>query len=245
MRHTALLAGLFAGMFLLVGCASRRYLEAQARLTSIEAVAKKPPDARYVVDPPDTIRVEVLSEEPPLVREVTLRQDGCITLPNLEDVKVGGLTTLEIREKLESLYSKYYHEPEVLVTVTAYRSKRIFVYGEVGRQGAIPYTGSQTIMDAIGAVGGVTIRAARSRVKVIRGDPLDPEVFEVDLDELLLHGDMLYDVSLAENDVVYVPPNLFARVGYAMDNLLFPFRGLLSAITTGQAIGAVSQPVGP
>ncbi len=241
MKHTVIISTLSIGLLLLTGCATERYIESYGRLTSVDAFAKKPPDARYVVDPPDTILVEILSEEPPTARSETLRQDGCITLPHLEDVKVGGLTTVEIREKLESLYSKFYLEPKVLVRVTAYRSKRIFMYGEVGRPGAIPYTGAQTVMDAIGSVGGVSRRAARKRVKVIRGDPLDPEVFDVNLDKLILEGDVLYDVSLAENDVVYVPPTVLARIGYTIDNLLFPFRSLLAAISTGETIRDVGQ----
>ncbi|MFW6119021.1 MAG: polysaccharide biosynthesis/export family protein [Planctomycetota bacterium] len=214
------------------GCARQKYVrELNKRLTSLEAVSKLPPNATYTVDPPDIIRIEFLNQ-PELTREVELRSDGMVTLPYLEDVEVGGMTTVEIREKLEDLYAAYYKEPRILVSVASFRSKHLYVYGEVGSEGTQSYTGYQHISDVIGQAGGVTRRAAPGRVKVIRGDPEDPEVYKVDLDALLFEGDRLQDVSLAENDVVYVPPNRLAWVGYQMDNLLFPFRGVLSVLST-------------
>jgi len=200
-------------------------------------VAKKVPDETYVVDPPDVIKIEFVQdvefvERTNLTRQVTLRSDGCVTLPLLEDVKVGGMTTAQIREKLEKLYSEYYKEPEILVTVAAYRSKHIYVYGEVGRRGVQPYTGYQTLSDAIGAAGGVTTRAASTRVKVIRGDLEDQEVYRINLKKLIFKGDKRYDVTLAEDDVIYVPPTVLAWIGYQIQSLLFPVRSAVSLGTT-------------
>ena len=237
MRKANLAVPLLVILSLATGCASRQVVDINERLVSLEAIAKKAPDATYVVDPPDAISIEFLSELGPPPRTATLRSDGCVTLPYLEDVKVGGLTTLQIREKLEDLYSRYYKDPQILVTVTGYNSKHLYVYGEVGRQGTVPYTGSQTVADVIGSVGGFTMRAAPTRVRVIRGDVEDPDIYTVNLRRLLYKGDVRQDVSLAENDVVRVPPNVLAWVGYQIDNLLFPFRSVLSALTTSQALG--------
>lgn len=223
------------------GCASETVLDINKRLTSEERVSKKPPDAPYLVDSPDTIKVEVLNE-PSASREVTVRSDGCVTLLYLEDIKVSRKTTQQIREMLEKEYQKFYKEPKILVTVTGYRSKRIYVYGEVGRQGTFPYTGSQTVASVIGDAGGVTTRAAWSRVKVIRGDPKNPEIFDVNLNRLILDGDTRQDVSLAENDVVRVPPDLLAWIGYQIDAVLFPFRDVFGLITIGQQAGVVHSP---
>jgi len=221
---------------LATGCANQKYVrELNKRLTSLQAVTKVPPNAGYTVDPPDVISVEFLNETE-LTRNVEVRSDGMVTLPYLEDVKVGGMTTVEIREKLEDLYAAYYKEPKILVSVSSYRSKHLYIYGEVGSRGSQAYTGYQHVSDVIGQAGGITRRAAPGRVKVIRGDPEDPEIYRVDLDALLFEGDRLEDVSLAENDVVYVPPNRLAWVGYQMDNLLFPFRGILSLLGTVRTV---------
>ena len=230
-------AVLVAPLFvLLLGCSSSAPLEINKRLTSVDMVKKRPPDALYTVDPPDVIQVEFLGEAT-MTRTVSLRSDGRVTLPLVGDVLVAGKTTDQITALLTEAYAKYYKEPRVFVSVTGYNSKHVYVYGEVGRQGTMPYSGYETVRDVIGQVGGVTQRAATGRVKVIRGDPGDPEIYKVDLDALVLDGNTLQDVSLAENDVVYVPPTVLAWIGYQVDALMFPFRSVFAAMFTFQTVG--------
>jgi polysaccharide export outer membrane protein len=229
-----------AGLMFAAGCAP---LDISKRVTSADVIRRHLPDETYTVDPPDSIRVEFL-DEAQMTRDVRVRTDGYITLPLVGEVHVGGLTPTQIETKLEELYSKYYKEPDLFVTVTGFNSKFVFVYGEVGRQGLVAYTGSQTLRDVIASVGGVSRYAAWSRVKVIRGDPDNPEVFKVNLDALLLGGDTRRDVSLAENDVVYVPPTYFAWVGYQIQSLLFPARGVTSLVATPAAMSGAAAGAG-
>jgi polysaccharide export outer membrane protein len=235
---------------LALGCSSGRVArineELQSRVVSPDRIAKRAPEETYVVDPPDAIQVEVQSaSRAEVTRNCPLRSDGVVTLPLLNDVPVAGLTTAQIRDKLQQMYAQYYKEPVVLVTVSAYLSKHIYVYGEVGRQGTQPYTGHQNVSDAIGAAGGITRRAASGSVKVIRGGSEDAEVFMVDLDALVFEGQSIEDVSLAENDVVYIPPNAFAWVGYQIDNILFPFRSIISVMWTAETITGAGGTGGP
>ena len=235
-RWTTMLLAVAGMAVALGGCSSgETILDINRRLTSLDQVSKREPDAIYVVEPPDVIQVEFISDDA-LTRSVTVRSDGYVTLPHVEDVKVVGLTPVEIRRLLEEMYQKYYKEPRILVTVTGYNSKSLYVYGEVGRQGEVAYTGHQTVSSVIGEVGGVTRRAATSRVEVIRGDPDEPEKFRVDLDELLFEGHTRWDVSLAENDVVRVPPTVLAWVGYQIEAVLFPFTTILSGVASTNLI---------
>lgn len=231
--HWLMLIVAFSFSLLVSGCASEKPLQINRRLTSLRMVSKKPPDAEYVVDPPDVLQLEFSNMEEQ-GRTARLRQDGTITLPLLREVKVAGMTPEEIRKKLETQYAQYYKDPQVLVSVAQHASKFVFIYGEVGRQGRVPYSGYTTVSDLIGQVGGVSRRAAIGRVKVIRGDPDDTEVFSVDLDELVMEGNVWQNVSLAENDVVYVPPTIPAWIGYQIEAVLFPFRSVLGAAATAE-----------
>ena len=233
-----LVAATVAVLLISVGCASERTINEGLALYETD----RPPDATYIVDPPDALRIEFLApEDQYLNRSVVLRQDGCITLLLLGDVKVSGLTSEEISRKLEELYQVYIRDPKILVTVTSYNSKKIRLYGEVGHKGDLAYTGTMTIADAIGAAGGVTSRAWKSRVKVIRGDTEDPEIYRVDLNKLIFEGDLKQNILLAEDDVIHVPPNPFAWVGYQLDNLLFPFRAILGAFSTGEGVTRAAE----
>jgi len=218
------------------GCASSHDV-VNERLLDLAMSEKKEPNQTYIVDPPDSITIEfVAREDRDMNRTAQVRSDGTVTLMLIEDVKVAGLTTPEIGRKLEEMYSAYFHEPDILVSVAAYRSKHIYAYGEVGRQGNVPYTGNQTVADVIGTVGGVSSRAWMSRMKVIRGDPDDPEVYRVNLKKLIYEGDMRQNMILAEDDVIRVPPDPFAWVGYQIEKVLFPFRSMLSAVFTEKQV---------
>ena len=232
-------AAAIVAALLTVGCFGPNITDLNKRLTSIDLVSKKPPDATYVVDPPDRIRVEFVNE-PASSRDVSLRSDGCVTLPYLEDVKVGGLTPIQIREKLEKLYSRYYKDPRILIIVTAHASKHIYVFGETGYRGALPYTGSQTVADIMGQVGGYTNRASPTRARVIRRDIEHREVYRVNLKKLIYEGDYTQDLSLAENDILYVPSNWMAWLGYKLENILFPLNTSLS--TVGGTRGLAQTP---
>jgi protein involved in polysaccharide export with SLBB domain len=231
---------------LLSGCSSsKEATEISQRVVSWDALKKKVPDATYVVDPPDAIRIEFMSPLPPPEPPVTatLRQDGVVTLPYLEDVNVADMTTIQIREKLENLYSKYYKEPKILVTVVGFNSKHIYVYGEVGRQGSIAYHGHETFSDVMGEVGGVNTRAAYWRCKVIRGDPDNPEYTMVNFRKIMLEGDRRQDVSIAENDVIRVPPTAIAWFGDRVAELLSPFSSALNVAGTVGAVRSVGTNV--
>jgi len=219
--------------FMLVGCASEtellnRSLEEMSRLT------KKPPNAIYVVDQPDTLSIEY-PNAPELNRQVVVRQDGMVTLPILGDVEVGGMTPEEIAARLREEYGRYYREINPMVTVTEFNSKKVFVYGEIrGREGAHPYTGEQTVADLLGSLGGFDrVTAAPTKVRVIRGDPENPEIYKVDFIKLIREGDKTQDLFLAENDVVYVPPNAFGKAGHVLDIVLYPVGRITRLLTLG------------
>ncbi len=237
MSRKLIIPFLMMGMLILVGCGGPDIKDVNQRIIQLNSVAKKDPNATYVVEAPDQLSIEAAGL-PELTRAVTVRHDGCITMPLLQDIKIGGKTPVEIKKLLEEKYSKYYTDVGFIVTVTGYHSKRIFVYGEVaGRTGAIPYTGDITVADVIGQVGGFTHRASPRRVVVARQGLKEPARFKVDLRKLLYQGDARQNVMLAENDVIYVPPNWLAWVGYKLDLILWPLRGAESGIATSESLG--------
>ena len=217
------------------GCASSEIDNLNERLVSLEEVSKKPPNATYIIEPPDTIQVQVMGE-PGATTEAQVRQDGIVNLAHLGETKVAPMTTEELRKKLEKEYEEYFKEPEVKVQVTGYNSKSIYVYGEVNNPGPQEYTGFQTLSEAIGDARGVTRRADYNEVKVVRADPEEPEVYWADLNKLIYEGKAKQDVSLAPSDVVYVRPSALAWVGYQVEKLMFPFQSLFSGVRTYETV---------
>lgn len=197
----------------------------------------------YTVYPPDVLRIDVRPEAD-MSTAVTVRPDGKISMAILGDVEVQGLTPAEIDQKLTQSLSPYVRNLDVTVTVTGFNSKRYFVIGEVFRQGDYPFTGEITAWQAVAMAGGYTRRAAIGSARVVRGDMEDPQVIQVNLARVGLRGEAARDVVLQEDDVVYVPPDVFAKAGYLIERILFPFSSLLGIgrdVGYAMTLGDVAQ----
>jgi polysaccharide export outer membrane protein len=234
-------AACLAVVFLLAGCASGA---GTREATELALLAKHAPFQPFTIGPGDVLAIEV-EGNPDLNRQLTVAPDGSISLRLLGDVHVLSLTIQELREKVCGLYEQYIGKPRIEVTLIENRSARVYVLGQVMRPGSQPYVGQQTLLDAISAAGGVTPRAAPRRVLVVRGDPENPQVFRINLSDIVNKGRADQNLFLAQNDVVFVPPNAFATVGFTLDNIFFPFQSLSSAATTVlvvEELGTRNQP---
>ena len=188
----------------------------------------------YRLEAPDELEISVLPQAE-LDREVTIRPDGKISLPLIGDAYVEGKTPMEAADELKALFSKYVKNPSVSVIVTGFHSKRIYVIGEVGVEGAYPYTGQMSVFEAVQEAGSFTRRASLGRVILVRGDLENPQVIDINLQDVVRRGIKSKDLQLQPDDIVFVPPNAFAKAGYTVEMILFPFS---PALDLGQDIGS-------
>lgn len=179
----------------------------------------------YHVQPPDSLEVNS-ANAPEIDGEIqTIRQDGKITLRLLGEVKVAGLTPVEIARKLESLLRKYYIEPQVSVRVSSAGSKRYYVFGQVAREGPFPYTGRDTLIGAL-AQAGPKFTAAKEMIKVIRPSHEEDQrqVLTINAYRMLEEGKMEQNVLLQEGDIIYVPPTVMGWIGLKLQEVLYPLQ---------------------
>jgi polysaccharide export outer membrane protein len=162
-----------------------------------------------------------------------IRPDGKISLRLLGDVKVVGMTAKEIAAKLEVLLSRYYGDPKVDVRVVSYDSKKFYVYGMAGGVGPKPYTGRDTLFDAV-IKSGTSFLSWTSRVKVVR--PAHGEtpvrIMEVDIDKMAKTGDWSQNILLEPDDIVYIPPTPGAWIGLRVREVLYPVAPVAQAYVT-------------
>ncbi|MDO8630156.1 MAG: polysaccharide biosynthesis/export family protein, partial [Phycisphaerales bacterium] len=151
----------------------------------------------YRIGIPDAISITA-----PRVLEIDgesqrVRPDGKISLRLLGDVKIVGMTAKEVVAKLEVLLSRYYLDPKVDVRVVHYESKKYYIYGMVGGVGPKPYTGRDTLLDAV-VKAGTSFLSWTSKVKVIRPAHGDTPVrtLEVNVDKMVKTGDWSSNILL-------------------------------------------------
>jgi protein involved in polysaccharide export with SLBB domain len=187
----------------------------------------------YRIGIPDTIGISA-----PRILEIDgetqrIQPDGKINLRLLGEIKVVGMTAKETAAKLEVLLSRYYVDPKVSVRVLSYASKKYYVCGQVSAPGPKPYTGRDTLLDAV-LKSGVSFLSWTSRVKVIRPAHDDTPVrnLEVNVDEMIKKGSWTQNVLLEPDDVVYVPPTPIAWLGQRVQEALFPVSPVVQAYRT-------------
>jgi polysaccharide export outer membrane protein len=96
---------------------------------------------------------------------------------------------------------KAIQSPQLDVRVVAYRSKRVYVVGEVEDPGILPLNDlPMTIADAISLSGGLTPNAFKSGVNVSRNG----KVYEIDLKALYDYADSTQNLMLHHGDIVNV-----------------------------------------
>lgn len=130
---------------------------------------------------------------------------GDVTLPILNEIKVGSLTPadaeLKIKERLIS--EGYLVNPTVVVRVL---NNKFTILGEVNSPGVITFTEqSISLLDAIGLAGDLTYSAIRKDVKLIRELDGKRLVYHIDLTTASWMSDPNYRIR--QNDVIVVTPN--------------------------------------
>ena len=240
MRTSVLMLALSAAL-LAAGCASTRRQpspEVEGELDAMNAGLREVsarsmrggPSLDYVIDPPDVIDVYVKDNEDLSDEGITVGPDGKISRPLIGVVTVAGKTVTEVSEELRHLYGQYIRDAAVTVMVSQYKSKFVYVNGEVRRPGRYAYTGNDSVVNVLAQSGFLTRRASPNGIHVARGNPNDPEIYPVRLKDIVVDDDSRTNWLLEPDDIVYVPPSFLSRVGYVFEELLFP-------------IGYITQPV--
>ena len=150
--------------------------------------------------------------------------DGTIKLPLLGHVSLKGMTIREAEVFLEEKYSAFYNKPYVLLEVT---NRRVIVFpGSAGSARVVILANENTsLLEGLATAGGISQNGMAYRVKLIRGDLKNPQVYLIDLSTI--EGVKKADLILQANDIIYVQPKL--RIGNDVIAQVLPY---LSFITT-------------
>ena len=166
------------------------------------------PPADYLLQPQDLIRVQVF-QEPDLLREVRISQEGTITLPLIEQVDLRNKTLRQAEQMIRDLYDRdFLVNPQITLVVVEYAKRTVNVLGNVNNPGAVPFPQEQklNLIDAITRAGGFNRLADRKRVKLTRTSPEGKsETFEINADQLMSRGASAEKWILQVGDTVYVP----------------------------------------
>jgi polysaccharide export outer membrane protein len=194
----------------LVGCASNQFPPLPTKAQK-QPVTTDPAQYNYLIGPGDTLDIFVW-RNPEVSQEVTVRPDGQVTTPLVEDLKVSGLTPTEVARKIEEALSVYIKEPIVTVIVGGFQgpySEQVRIIGEASEPQAIPYREDMSILDVMIAVGGLTEFADGNNATVVRVIEGEQKQFNVRIDDLLENGDISANADILPGDIIIIPEDWF------------------------------------
>ena len=127
--------------------------------------------------------------------------NGKILLPLVGSVHVSGRTVEQLQEELKEKYSYYIKKPWIIVEITEYKSKPIYLLGQFRNPGVYYIDRPTNVIQAIAYGNGLNPSANLRGTRVLRNERLLP----VDIYNLLMHGDITQNIWLGAGDSIYAP----------------------------------------
>jgi polysaccharide export outer membrane protein len=165
----------------------------------------------YLIGPLDALEVFVW-RAPELSTKITVRPDGRISTPLVEDMIAAGKTPTQLAKDLEVSLGQYVKQPQVTVIVSNFTStfeQQVRVLGEAQKPLALPYQSGMTVLDVMVAVGGLTEFAAGNKAVLIRGQGENRQTYRLRLNDLLRKGNIAANVPVLPGDVILIPESVF------------------------------------
>ena len=161
----------------------------------------------YIVGAGDNVNIFVW-RNPELSSSVTVRPDGKITTPLIEDVPASGKTPTQLARDMEQELSVYVKNPVVTVMVNGFvgpYSEQIRVVGQAASPQSLLYKDQMTLLDLMIAVGGLTVFADGDRSSIVRVIDGEWQQFGVRIDDLINGADISANVYMLPGDILIIP----------------------------------------
>ena len=177
--------------------------------TAFEPAAVGPIDPGYLIGPGDVLRLYLWGAVE-LQYELNVDNQGTVFIPTAGQMFVSGVSYSELKNKMTLYLSRFYeglaaNPPTVFLDISLAKLKpiKIFVMGEVAKPGGYTISSFASVFNALYSVGGPLSSGSLREIRVIRNSKV---ISKVDLYDYLLKGQLVGDVRLQNNDMVFVQP---------------------------------------
>ena len=175
---------------------------------AFEPAAVGPVDPGYLIGPGDVLRLYLWGAVE-LQYELNVDNQGTVFIPTAGQMFVSGVPYSELKTKMTIYLSKFYeglaaNPPTVFLDISLAKLKpiKIFVMGEVSKPGGYTISSFASVFNALYSVGGPLTSGSLREIRVIRNNKV---ISKVDLYDYLLKGQLIGDVRLQNNDMVFIP----------------------------------------
>lgn len=157
--------------------------------------------------PSDVFEVRVF-QEPDLSGLYRVAADGSIDYPLCGRLAVGGRNAEEVAHALtDCLKGRYLKNPQVTVFLRELNSRKVFVFGEVGKPGTFPFEEGMSVVQAVALAGGFTRLAAKNSCTITRVLDGREQRIKVPVEDVV--AGRAPNFALLPGDILYVPESVF------------------------------------
>jgi polysaccharide export outer membrane protein len=224
-----------------------------AGLAAAFAQNAAPAGADYIIGARDVLQITVWGQAD-LSKDYPVDQDGFVPFPLVGRVQAGGLTTKQFAARLTEVLEKdYLVNPQVIVSVKEYLSKKVQVLGEADKPGLFYLTGPTTLLEILSKAGGLSKTAGKQLI-LVRHQRVSPgaaasgnAILRLSLDKLQ-SGDSSDNIRLQDEDTIFIPrAHAFFVLGEVKSAGTFPLEKettVLEAITVAGGFNDRAAPSG-
>jgi protein involved in polysaccharide export with SLBB domain len=165
--------------------------------------------------------------------------DGRVNLGTYGSVYVSGMTLDQAREAIEEKLSEKLDNPEVVVDIFAYNSKKYYIITQGAGNGdnvaESPITGNETVLDAIARLGGIS-PVSTTNIWIARPAPNGTggeQILPVNWDEISRGASTATNYQLMPGDRVYIAEDPMIRLDSIVAKYTRPFERLFGWVSLG------------
>jgi polysaccharide export outer membrane protein len=205
----------------------------------------------YTVAPPDILLIETTQGLPtqPIKGQHLVRPDGTINLGIYGSVFVAGMTLDQIKSAVvpaissrldpEAVKKNPVKAEDINVDVLAYNSKVYYVITDGGGFGeqvySVPFTGNETVLDAMAKINGLPAVASKKHIWVARRTATcgANNTLPVDWCGITQRGETMTNYQLFPGDRVYVQADRLITCDNLLSKMLAPVERILGVTLLG------------
>ena len=158
----------------------------------------------YRIGPGDLVEIQLFGQRNESY-SLSISREGMIRFPGIGPINAfeKGTNFIELKNHLKEIIRKQLGEGvQSSITLGAFRSIRIFLLGEVRKQGAYTVSALSTTINALLSCGGIKESGSLRNIQLKRAGKV---IVTLDLYDLLMKGDTSADQPLQPGDVIFVP----------------------------------------
>jgi polysaccharide export outer membrane protein len=196
---------------------------------------KKVSRPEYVIGAEDVLSIFVWQNQD-LSQDVTVRPDGRISFPLIDDIEVESLTIPQLDKLITEKLRTYIKYPEVSISIRRLGGKRVIVLGEVNYPGVYQVTGTESVLEAIAMAQGFKNTSLASSVVVVKGMFTGNPRLIRSSSNMALRGIGSQNIILESGDVVFVPKKPISDINWLVNEISGPIAQFCGDVTLIKAL---------